>query len=370
MATEIPFKADIDLGDGAKSLKSLKQEFKETQKELDGLTAGSERYVQTLQKLGKIKDDIGDLNDEIKSFNPEGKVKALGNVIGGVASGFQAATGAAALFGNESEDLQKTLLKVQSVMAFTEGIKGIVSLGDSFKVLGLQIKAAFASNPIGIILAGVTALAAAFTAVYYSLDKTSEATRELNAELEVQKEVTTALARETTRQVALLTAQGKSETEILEVKKKLTQQQLLELELSIKSHESKIRDIKDNDSLWEGTLRLASAIQSKLGNEQMAEVFMKSIAINKAERAKEDLDAIAKEKQDLLDLRNTIAIIEVEKTNIILKESQTRIAGKLIEQEELKRIELTSIGEVQTAKVENEMQLRPIEQITHLQHLE
>ena len=104
---DIPFKASVDLGEGAKSLKTLKTEFKEAQMELDGLTSGTEDYVKALQKLGKIKDDIGDLNAEIKAFSPEGKVQAFNSVIGGVASGFQAATGAAALFGGENKELQR-----------------------------------------------------------------------------------------------------------------------------------------------------------------------------------------------------------------------------------------------------------------------
>lgn len=158
---DIGFKADVDLGEGAKSLKSLKQEFKETQKELDGLTVGSEKYVATLKKLGKVKDDIGDLNDEIKAFSPEGKVKAFGNVITGVASGFQAATGAAALFGGENKNLEKTLVKLQAVMAFTEGIKGLTSLGDGFKVLGNVIK----SNPLFLIVGIIASIGAAMFAL-------------------------------------------------------------------------------------------------------------------------------------------------------------------------------------------------------------
>ena len=83
--------------------------------------------------------------DEINAFaGADKKIGAVTNVIGGLASGFQAAQGAAALFGSENEDLQKTLLKVQSAMAFTEGIKGIAGLGDSFKALGNIIKA----NPL------------------------------------------------------------------------------------------------------------------------------------------------------------------------------------------------------------------------------
>lgn len=161
---DVALSASVDVGEGAKSLRSLKQEFKDAQKELDGLTVGSEKYVASLQKLGKIKDDIGDLNDEIKAFNPEGKVKAFSTVIGGVASGFQAATGAAALFGGQNEELQKTLIKVQAAMAFAEGIKGLVSLGDAFKVLGNVIKA----NPIFLIVGLVLAIG---TALFELKDK-------------------------------------------------------------------------------------------------------------------------------------------------------------------------------------------------------
>jgi len=161
MAIDIAYKASVDIGDGAKSLKSLKQEFKETQKELDGLTAGSEKYVETLKKLGKVKDDIGDLNDEIQSFTPEGKVKAFSTVIGGVASGFQAATGAAALFGGENKELEKQLVKLQAVMAFSEGIKGLTGLGDGFKVLKQTIMA----NPIFLVVGIVTAIGAAMFAL-------------------------------------------------------------------------------------------------------------------------------------------------------------------------------------------------------------
>lgn len=154
MAVDIAFKASVDLGGGEKSLSSLKKEFKETQKQLEGLTVGSEKYVDTLKKLGKVKDDIGDLNTTIRAFNPEGKIAALSSTIGGVASGFQAATAATALFGSENKDLEKTLLKVQASMAFADGIKGIVGLGDAFKNLRLILL----SNPlmlIGAVIAGI-----------------------------------------------------------------------------------------------------------------------------------------------------------------------------------------------------------------------
>ena len=161
MAEEIAYKVSVDTGEGGKSLKSLKSDFKAAQTELDGLTVGTKEYVKSLEKLGKIRDDIGDLNASINAFNPEGKVKAFGNVIGGLASGFQAATGAAALFGGENKEVEKTLLKVQAVMAFTEGIKGLMGLKDAFAVLGNVIRA----NPLMLIATVIVGIGTALFAL-------------------------------------------------------------------------------------------------------------------------------------------------------------------------------------------------------------
>jgi len=199
---EVAIKINVDADGGAKSLSELKKEFKETQKTLEGLTIGTKEYVSTLQRLGGIKDDIGDLNDTIKTFNPEGKIQAFGNVMGGVASGIQGAVGAMALFGIESEETQKMLLKVQAATAFAEGIKGIVGLGDSFKNLQLVLgktalgqklvtvgqylwNAALNANPIGLIIAGITALIGAFALLSVSSEDAALSQERLN---ELEKE--------------------------------------------------------------------------------------------------------------------------------------------------------------------------------------
>lgn len=67
------------------------------------------------------------------------KFEGVQKVSAGVASGFAAIQGAAALLGDENEDLQKALLKVQSAMAIAQGIGGIKDLFEGLK----QLKAAF-----------------------------------------------------------------------------------------------------------------------------------------------------------------------------------------------------------------------------------
>lgn len=145
---EIVFEASVDSsGKGAKSLASLKKEFKELQAQLERTKEGTREYSQTLQKLGAVKDDIGDLRDTISALNPEGKIGAFSNVAQKLAGGFQAASGAAALFGKSGEDVQKILLRVQAATAFADGIKSLSGLTDGFKILGQVIKA----NPILLI---------------------------------------------------------------------------------------------------------------------------------------------------------------------------------------------------------------------------
>lgn len=237
MAIDIPFKASVDVGDGAKSLRTLKQEFKDAQEELDGLVIGSEEYINSLKKLEGVRGDIDDLNRSINAFAPEAKVQAFGGVVSGLASGFQAATGAAALLGIESEDLQKTLLRVQAVMAFTEGIKGVIMMGDAFKVLNVII----AANPIGALVTALALATAGIIAFVKSTDDEAEAQKRANEELKKANELLeqqikhlrglqNVRRRADQFQLDLLKARGASEQELYDKEKELINKRLADLD--------------------------------------------------------------------------------------------------------------------------------------------
>lgn len=172
----------IDTTPAAKSLSDLRKELKDTQKELSNTKEGTKDYLAALEKLGAIKDDIGDLKDTIGALNPEGKIQAFTNVAGKLAGGFQAAAGAAALFGAESEDLQKSLLKVQAATAFAQGIQSVVGLGDAFKVLAVVIE----SNPIFLVAAALIAVVVAAKSFEEQEIKTVESIDAFNESLKKQ----------------------------------------------------------------------------------------------------------------------------------------------------------------------------------------
>jgi chemotaxis protein histidine kinase CheA len=106
----------------------------------------------------------------------------LGGSLQGVSSAFMGVQGAMGLFGGESQELQESLLRVQSAMALTQGISGVREAGKSFQALATSVQkftivqkvvtgaqwlwnAAMAANPIGAIIAGIVALVAAGVAL-------------------------------------------------------------------------------------------------------------------------------------------------------------------------------------------------------------
>lgn len=345
MATEIAFSANVDLGDGAKSLKALKQEFKETQKELDGLTQGSEQYIQTLKKLGKVKDDIGDLNDEIKAFHPEGKIQAFGNVLGGLASGFQAATAATVLFGGENKELEKTLLKIQAVMAFTEGIKGVFGLADSFKVLGNVVKAtaieegiasegvkeltivqklwnaAVAANPLVIFVA---LLAAAAAGIYYltqqftgqksEVEKLQTAYEDLKAANEI-------LNHEYDNEIKILESLGGQEEKINGLKREKLILIKQEAEASAKISAQKLQEAI-NETSWTEKLLALTGNSGAANAQKVKEVLTANQEVIKSNQAVADAEV------NIQVLDNTI---HRQKIDNVLKKAEA--AKKLADEE-------------------------------------
>lgn len=321
--TDIPFKTSVDTGEAGKSLKDLKKDFNDIQKELSGLKTGTAEYQKALERLGAVKDDIGDLRDTISALNPEGKVAAFAKVAGGIASGFAAAQGAAALFGVESENVQKSMLKVQAAMALGQGIKDIAALGDGFKVLNVIMKA----NPAAAIAMAFLALGAAAVYVYETFFKADLASVQLEKDYQAQIKATAELQAVNKNLVSVLeaqlklsVAQGASNEEILKqeeiiylAKKKGLELKVLEIEASQRLEKQKQKEIQDNDTLLEGLINIQIQLYRKLGLDSLVATLEKEVAENKIERAKEGLDKIAANEKELDALKNGLSILDIER---------------------------------------------------------
>jgi len=297
MAEEIGFQVKVG---GADSLSSLKKEFKDLQAELEKTEVGTEQYTKTLAKLGKVKDDIGDLRDVIGALNPEGKVAAFQNVAGKLAGGFQAATGAAALFGAKSEELEKQLLKVQAATALAEGIQSVVGLGDAFGKLKASI---MTTNPVFLVLGGaIAAIAGAYALWKNVISDTAKADAALNEELERQAGNQDSITRQINRQVELQKLFAKNKSDEL----KLDQEAEIKLLASLQTRAFLLKQISGRTDEQKKELKdLGEQIKDSENKLRMSQ-----INISRALRAEE------KQRLDELAAKEITTTKEVTKVKV------------------------------------------------------
>jgi len=191
---------------GTESVKSLKTQIKEATQEAVALAQKfgefSPQATAAAKRVAELKDQMQDFQQRVQALNPD-KFEAVGKIVGGVASGISAAQGAMALFGAESEDAQKALLKVQGAMALAQGIQGVIDAQKQFKAFGQVALSAFQSmttaskvflaTGLGLLLAGLGAVAAYWDDIAVSIglaksemDKANDAMNQAAAETKIQ----------------------------------------------------------------------------------------------------------------------------------------------------------------------------------------
>ncbi len=246
---------------GGESVGSLKKQLREAQQEVQAMSdkfgATSNEAVKAAKRAAELKDAIGDAKALTDSFNPDRKFQAFASSLQGVVGGFTAVQGALGLVGVESEEVEKTLLKVNSAMALSQGLNSLLEARDSFKNLGAVIqstalfqkannaatvtaialqkafgvatvgtgraftilKGAIAATGIGLLVVGLTSL----------ISKISEWTSESEKAAEAQKklaEQTEVINASLQNQIDILTAVGNKEKEILAIKKQQIENEL------------------------------------------------------------------------------------------------------------------------------------------------
>lgn len=288
MAKTVAIDVKVNAEEGAKSLKDLKNELKDLQTQISKTAEGSEEYYKVLKQIGSTKDEIDDLKDAIAATTGAGQFQAIANIGEQIATGFQMAQAAMAIFGSESEELQKHLQKAQAAIAFVQGIKQLEGFADSFKnfkrvvldfdkatvetlknfkkgaveslkaitdvkfndamslmkggITGFaksgiaalrQLWAAMLSNPITAILVGLAALA---SGIAFLMTRESAEEKQLKSSIATREKLLNTLDEETQHRkslanniMALMKAQGASEEKLFEIEKETNHKRRVEI---------------------------------------------------------------------------------------------------------------------------------------------
>lgn len=110
---------------------SLRQQIRALKEEMadavaNGIDEQSEAYKRMANELGRLQDIQGDIQSQGSVLaNDEATFAGILSGLNGVVGGFTAAQGAVALFAGENENLQKIMLKVQSLMSITMGLQQV-----------------------------------------------------------------------------------------------------------------------------------------------------------------------------------------------------------------------------------------------------
>jgi hypothetical protein len=121
-----------NVGNYTEAVKPLRQQLRELTMQLQQLElqgqGNSEEFRNLSAEAGRIKDTMGDVNNTIKALASDTSlIDGVATGISGVAGAFSAAQGAAALFGDENEDLQKTLVRINATMAIANGVQQVAN---------------------------------------------------------------------------------------------------------------------------------------------------------------------------------------------------------------------------------------------------
>lgn len=117
----------------------LREANQELQKSIQIYGETSAEAVKAAKGVADLKDQMGFAKDLADTFNPDQKFKALGAATQVAGTGLQGVTAGMALFGGESEDTQKQLLKVQAAMAFSDAISNLSNVADQWAILKTAI---------------------------------------------------------------------------------------------------------------------------------------------------------------------------------------------------------------------------------------
>jgi hypothetical protein len=315
------------------------------------------QFEEMIDRAGKLKIALQSAQKEIKGVGTgTDSLDHLVGSIGALTAGFEAAQGAAALFGGENKDFEKTLIKLNGVMALSHGIEqisialskegAIARLADA-AATGAEVaiqkiytavtgqataattgfKVALAATGIGLFVVGVMALVSA-------LEDTHDGLNDVNRMIESQTNLVELNNKSIQRNIDLRIAQAKeagaAESDLIRIRGRGLSQQFDELDSNNKIL-AKRRDLiqtqVDQARAWGATSDDATEALNLLN------------------------DQIEKNNESLADFNNQLRISKSELNGALISENKDRIKKAEEANKKLKELRDKAAREAREARL-------------------
>lgn len=359
-----------------KSGKSLTGQLRGLKQELTLLEQQGKDNTAEFQKLliaaSKLEDQIGDTRARVRILAADTfKFDAAVQATQGLAAGFEVAQGAAALFGSESEDLQKAILKVQGAIAVANGVQQIANLlleESAIKTAVLTAKQAIYTTVVGTSTGALKAFRIALAAtgvgalviglgfliekLFASSEATEDAAEATNKLAEANQKVADSVAEAATEQelaaIRLAKAQGKItdatakraevEAKVNEDLRKNQLQTLSELTDARATYNENVKALQEKYANDERSLIGSVQIEQRKFEEQRAQIIEAGAKRTTAIRQNATAEVIEfendlAEKAEQANKRNQKAAKETKKEYDALKLSVGNVTAELLKQD-------------------------------------
>ena len=361
----------------------------------------SREYQDLLKSVGEYR-KIQIQTDLAVDQAAETMAGKLGLAIEGATSGFAAVQGAMALAGSESEQLEETLLKVQSALAIQQGVKGMLDYAKSVNIAGKAMKVfnlIVSLNPIGLIITAIIAVVSYFAIFTDAISVVTDALKDfsdwlgitsfaedeqaakrqaefekemkrIEEEKQAREDAFNSRQKQFDREIALLEAEGKATFELTQQKIQASidyqKQQKNELELQLQRANITAQQSKTFQLAQDIIKEQAKEVEKELlaVNESIAdsENQLKINVINnnkeKAQSYKDYKNARISAAREIEDLENQLLKDGLEKELEINRDTFERLREDTAKRTELNSKEKIRLIELYTeteAKAEKEI---------------
>lgn len=223
---------------------------------------GTSAYEEVRLKVGELSDTLNDARAEVRNFASDTqRLDQLVSVAEGLTGAFSVLEGSTVILGLNSEELQKTFVRLQAAMTTLNGLKSIqnylqkesagYTLAENIqKKLGIllthaqnkaetggiftrkaatiaqwMLNKAMAANPAGALLVTLGALVTIGWGLYKVFTSNAKAQEEFSKSIEHSKKSIENLNREVDRQTKFMQASGESESEVIKAKIKAAEEE-------------------------------------------------------------------------------------------------------------------------------------------------
>lgn len=130
MSEEIVRILTVQTGNSTQTINNLKQAIKSLRQELSKAQVGSRQYNETLRELTQVQRQYSLINKDIseRSKAQEVNLRSMAQLGQNLAKTYSSINAVIGLLGDNNEDLNKSMLKVQRTIQLIQGLSGIGGL--------------------------------------------------------------------------------------------------------------------------------------------------------------------------------------------------------------------------------------------------